>query len=371
MAQAPLDGLILFFVIWFLLALVGGCVAAVLWLVDGGASQPLFGPQRVRSAPWRLMDGALVVLVFLGLDYVGGELFGLRDSDPVLAAAVCGEIHAEALLGWPGGGFSPGPPLSRAWAAYFLDMADQARRQIWSMTVIRPVQFASLLLLFTVVSGGRLYQLGLTSHRWRRVVVAAWLVWLVITPLAKVLFWLVLQVEKPSVHPVETVLLHGGTGETWLLALFTVLIAAPLLEELLFRGFLQQVMVNSPELADLTLLATLVGIIVSGTTQVWEEGALRNAWPILLLIGTGSGYLAFERLLRPWVPQPGAARAIYATSLVFALLHVSSWPTPVPLFFLSLGLGYLGYRTQSLIGPVVAHSLFNLTTLLELAASRF
>jgi membrane protease YdiL (CAAX protease family) len=35
------------------------------------------------------------------------------------------------------------------------------------------------------------------------------------------------------------------------------------------------------------------------------------------------------------------------------------WPTPVALFVLALGLGALAYRTQSLVGPVVLHGLFN------------
>lgn len=366
-----MDELLNFLLVWCLLAvLVGVPVGAINALTPRKADDSLWGPQRVRAAPWRLMDAALAAVVFVGLDYVGATLFGVRSPERVLAATLRGETQCEAAAGMPGGGFSSTLPLLRSAATYALEAADQARRQVWAVAVTRPIQFIALLLLFTVVAGGRTYQLGLTLRRWPRVLLAAYLVWLVITPLAKLAFWLLLQIETPKAHPVDTLLRFSDTLDSWGLVLFTVLISAPLLEELLFRGFAQQIMVNSPEVADLTLLAVLIGIIVSGTTQVWEEGSLRTGWPIVLLIGTGAGYLGFERLMQRWLPRPGAARAIYATSVLFALVHSSHWPTPIPLFFLSLGLGYLGYRTQSLLGPLVVHSLFNLTTIAELYSAR-
>ena len=35
------------------------------------------------------------------------------------------------------------------------------------------------------------------------------------------------------------------------------------------------------------------------------------------------------------------------------------WPTPIPLFGLGLGLGWLAYRTRRLVAPVTLHVLFN------------
>ena len=46
-------------------------------------------------------------------------------------------------------------------------------------------------------------------------------------------------------------------------------------------------------------------------------------------------------------------------SLIFASLHAAVWPTPIPIFFLSLGLGFLYQRTGSLIGPIALHMTFN------------
>jgi membrane protease YdiL (CAAX protease family) len=53
--------------------------------------------------------------------------------------------------------------------------------------------------------------------------------------------------------------------------------------------------------------------------------------------------------------------------LLFASFHAQVWPSPIPLFFLGLGLGWLSYRTQSLIGPIVAHALFNAVACIVLA----
>ncbi|HMF13472.1 MAG TPA: CPBP family intramembrane glutamic endopeptidase, partial [Gemmataceae bacterium] len=53
------------------------------------------------------------------------------------------------------------------------------------------------------------------------------------------------------------------------------------------------------------------------------------------------------------------AGAIYATSALFAAAHSFAWPTPISLFVLALGLGYLVYRTQSIVGSITLHALFN------------
>lgn len=62
-------------------------------------------------------------------------------------------------------------------------------------------------------------------------------------------------------------------------------------------------------------------------------------------------------------------RAIYATALLFAGSH--PWPTPIPLFILALLLGWLAYRTQSLIAPMTLHLLFNAVACTEVALELF
>ncbi|MCX5684191.1 MAG: type II CAAX endopeptidase family protein [Planctomycetota bacterium] len=56
----------------------------------------------------------------------------------------------------------------------------------------------------------------------------------------------------------------------------------------------------------------------------------------------------------------GIGGAILASSAIFAVVHIGAQPQAVlPLFILALALGYIAYRTRSLVGPIVGHSLFN------------
>jgi membrane protease YdiL (CAAX protease family) len=367
--QSSLDGLIRFLLSWATIAVLGGLGAFAIWWMQPSVRQSILPPQRVRFVPWRLMDVALVAFLFAGGDFLVGKLFHIEDARYTLGAAMRVNTHADVAAGVPGGTFSFLTPLLQSEAGYQFAQVAEAKRQLAANAVIRPIQFVVIVLLLVYAAGGQLYQLGLSTYRWPQVLLSSYLAWVVISLLTFAIYWAVLQLGPPDRHPVD-LLIANGAGWWWIPILITVLIGAPLLEELLFRGFLQPIMVQSPELADLTVLLALIGIIVQGSAEVWELGVLRNPWPVILLVGTGGGYLAFERVMWRWLPRPGAARAIYATSVLFAALHAAVWPTPIPLFFLSLGIGYLGYRTQSLLGPIVVHSLFNLVTVGELLLRR-
>jgi membrane protease YdiL (CAAX protease family) len=62
-----------------------------------------------------------------------------------------------------------------------------------------------------------------------------------------------------------------------------------------------------------------------------------------------------------------AVRAIIGTSLLFANFHANVWPTPIPLFLLALGLGWLAFRTQGVVAPIIMHMLFNAIVFAALA----
>lgn len=65
-------------------------------------------------------------------------------------------------------------------------------------------------------------------------------------------------------------------------------------------------------------------------------------------------------LLVTLMKQVGVVWAVVGSSAVFALVHLPTEPQAIlPLFFLGMALGYLAYRTRSLVGPVLAHALFN------------
>jgi membrane protease YdiL (CAAX protease family) len=153
----------------------------------------------------------------------------------------------------------------------------------------------------------------------------------------------------------------------WIALAFAAVVVAPVLEELVFRGVLQR------WLGTLTwggagaiVAAFALAVLQRGSAfrEAWSERQaeemLQAALPALFVLAMLPGYFVVQRLSR--TPNGGA---VYGTALLFAAVH-SSWPHPIPLFVLGLGLGWLAYRTQSLIAPIVLHSLFNGVACVEL-----
>ena len=65
-------------------------------------------------------------------------------------------------------------------------------------------------------------------------------------------------------------------------------------------------------------------------------------------------------LMTTLMKQAGIGGALVVSSAVFALVHMMTEPQAVlPLFILALAMGYVAYRTRSLVGPIITHSLFN------------
>ncbi len=62
--------------------------------------------------------------------------------------------------------------------------------------------------------------------------------------------------------------------------------------------------------------------------------------------------------------------ALLAQAALFGLIH-KPWPAPIPLVVLALVLGWVMQRTNSLLGPVMLHALFNATACVLLALKHF
>jgi membrane protease YdiL (CAAX protease family) len=319
----------------------------------------LLPAQRHRAVLWDFLHavGAALLPQLLVL-----WLAPARPSAPLLAGAA--DVWAQTASNFAGGEGLSGllSPLA-AYAVRQEELATLGRRVLVVQTLVTLAQIAAVLAFAIGLAGGRLYQLGLTLHRWRQDVISGYIFWLVLTPGVFAIYLGAVLILGKGTHPVELILQSSNDRLTWLLTIVFVLVLAPIAEELLFRGLLQQWMVRSPSAADAALVASLVCAVMLG---VGGSGI----GPLAFLLSVGPGYLAFERLASVLLPRPGAARAIYASSLLFAVVHAQAWPTPIPLFFLALGLGYLAYRTQSLIGPIVMHSLFNAVTVIQLLWAR-
>ena len=65
-------------------------------------------------------------------------------------------------------------------------------------------------------------------------------------------------------------------------------------------------------------------------------------------------------LLMTLVRHVGVIPGLVVSSAVFAAAHFTAEPQALlPLFFLGMALGYVAYRTRSLVAPIIAHALFN------------
>jgi membrane protease YdiL (CAAX protease family) len=124
-------------------------------------------------------------------------------------------------------------------------------------------------------------------------------------------------------HPTEHMLLRiFGAKDALLLHVLIIVsavIIAPVVEEFLYRGHLQ------------TALRALLGRAFAGTSQ---------------------------EPLKPRVDRAHRWLAIFVTSIVFALAHLEPWMM-LPIFFLSLCLGYVYERTGNLWFSILLHLIFN------------
>ena len=178
----------------------------------------------------------------------------------------------------------------------------------------------------------------------------------------------------------------GFQGAAWLLMLFFFWQHQMGWREALgFRG---------PHLPRALLLAALTVIVLLpvalGLQQVSAMALAKLGWPpeeqmaVTLLAGTKSWgmrvYLGgfavvlapvaeefiFRGMLFPFVKQLGWPRlAWFGVSFAFALIHDDA-ATFVPLFVLALALTWLYEKTDNLLAPIAAHSLFNAANLVIL-----
>ena len=122
----------------------------------------------------------------------------------------------------------------------------------------------------------------------------------------------------PYEHPVLESLTALSTPAVFAVTFLGTAIVTPIVEEFLLRGMLQ-------------------GGLQGLADQSFEEGS-------------------------DW--RPRAFWPIFVASLIFSLLHVGQGAAPIPLFFLSLGLGFLYRQTGNLTSPIVVHMVLNGLTLI-------
>jgi membrane protease YdiL (CAAX protease family) len=220
--------------------------------------------------------------------------------------------------------------------------------------------------------------------------------WILLTPLAYFCYAVIVYLDQRVVkiaqepHPLTRLLSEGPAGSEVVVIVLTAVIAAPVLEELFFRGLVQPWLGRSykSSLMGLGLAFVLAAVQRQGKiADGWHDagwlGVVQEAQALFFAALMAPGYFLVVGLTR-WAMQQWyayrqaaggkihprsvahrldrdarAVGGIYAASLVFAAAHSFAWPHPVSLFPLALGLGFIRYRTQSLAGPILLHALFN------------
>ena len=131
-----------------------------------------------------------------------------------------------------------------------------------------------------------------------------------------------------------------------------VLLLAPIVEELLFRGILQQWL--NRLFSDHT--SSVTGPDPEsppGPTEddnaTWEPAEIDGTPEVVALSPERD---ALARNLPVWL-------SIGLTSMIFAFLHLDQWPAPIAIFILSVWLGTVFRRSRSLITVMALHATFN------------
>jgi len=167
---------------------------------------------------------------------------------------------------------------------------------------------------------------------------------------------------QPDAHPLEQKFREGRPALDRILLVVEAGIAAPLLEELLFRGVLLPWLLGKRHRPVVTLgVAAALGLALS-FESVDGRPALRDGPAIFTLVLVAGAFL--HRAVRK--KHQRTESAIIASAALFAVVHNPVWPSPIPLFVLGLGLGWLAVRTRGFLAPAIVHGVFNLVSVLFL-----
>ena len=327
---------------------VAACALFVLgvWFFRPGGKQRLLPPQRQRAVPWTVWE-------VLGAFFVVPPFWMAVVAEVLLATGVFAHLY--------------GPDFAKTLEASAPEADRQlalARLSIWVSVLGLPPTVASIVLLLRMLSGTEPYQLGLTGHRWGRNVLAGFVAWVAFTPFTYLLLEVADRVlerlhAKPEEHALTRLAQQPLRPVEWVLLVLSAVVAAPVLEELLFRGVLQRWLARH-SWGGMAAVTMAVVLALSATIPEAHQarqldgwfGVLRLLAPVWFTLVLAPGVLLLQK-------HSDTAAAIYGTALLFGMAHATVWPTPVPLFLLGLVLGTLAARTQSLVGPMTLHALFN------------
>ena len=258
---------------------------------------------------------------------------------------------------------------------------DKTSLGLWVATVSTPFVVISLLLALSGLRRIRPAEwIGLPGRRWADVLVG-YITWLGWTPPLLIMYFAISLVIPIEEHPFEKVGRAGVHPVDWVLFFLSAMIMAPVVEELLFRGVVLRWLlgIRAPAHLGIALAAFLIAALPllepepqltelekALLVESGEEPPSRWAGPLLVLaLCPAYGYVVWRSLRLTQAREFRLAAgfnliaSVYGSALLFAAMHSRVWPSPIPLFFLGIGLAWAALRTGGLLAPVFAHALFN------------
>jgi membrane protease YdiL (CAAX protease family) len=341
-------------------AIVGSVAALPIllaWQIARGRCERLLPAWKPWRVPW---GGFEVVVLFLLLMFVVPQVVSFGVSSSGFFQALYGP-HFTSLLTpashtFPEGAAAvAGAPLAAALDARA--ETDAVLRVIWSGIFALPLQLSVLVLLTrSLYPGWRPPRPASFASRVALGGIAALLLSLLVLTLnfaVNLLFnslgWV------PESHQLTR--MSGRSALDSTAFLLQACVSAPIIEEIVFRGVILPWAMGcrKPQQGVPDVAAWLRPWVVAflGVLLAWESS--RNG-AVIFAASLLAGLAAVRYLL------PGKRRtacAIYASAALFAAVHSRVWPSPIPLFVLGLGLGYLAARTRGVLVPIIVHGLFN------------
>jgi membrane protease YdiL (CAAX protease family) len=232
--------------------------------------------------------------------------------------------------------------------------------------VINVILLILLPLLLRLTSRSPLQDLGLSFDGWWRQAAIGVIAFLAIQPVIFVIQLAATSVWKNNAHPLYKMVLDEFSPGVPQLAILMAVIIAPVFEEFMFRGIIQSWLVclgtprrrqRTPVLEE-SAVVPLTDDIAPASRWELEPGQL-TANPYAPPAATTMHSQPVSTSIKSSSPQRSGLVAIIVTSLVFAGMHGPQWPAPIALFVLSVAIGYVYYRTGSLLAAICMHATFN------------
>lgn len=322
---------------------------AAWWAVQRSAS-PVLPRVQPWYGPWTFFEVVVVFLVVSILipETLGMWLYKAEGTTRVAVNTIPPETASAAIAGMP-----------------IATVLEEQNRQIeianiihslWSRTLALPLQL-TLLLGAARILYPRWWFMPRPSLAAQ--VLLAIAAWIVLTPLVLGLNAVVSTIFdaegwKPDEHPLSK--LSGQSLGVSALIVVQACVAAPITEELIFRGLILAWAIGSRRPRSVPdVPAQFRGWLIASFGLLFAAASGKNGpivFSMILLAG-----LAFVRF---WFRgKRRTCSAVYSSAAFFAMVHSSVWPSPIPLFILGLGLGWLAVRTRSLLVPIMVHGFFN------------